>query len=392
MFFIFWKPIRCAQQLRRRTNEDNFVLKSPNCVTKASTKKIGKTFPFVHLFPGWGGGSGRVMVNFWFRLQIPFSSGEMGVKCIVEGCEMLFFGISARLLKRFNSEKKMANVWFWKGNFVPQRWLRSGGKSKRNCCDGSAEVPKADSVGNSDASLSVYTKVVSIDTGWHFVRESDALFWNSAETGVFSGSLWDDRVQNHLASSICCREWAENVKAYMSIPKDGYTLIAKYAKTIAKCKKQKVYSGVFCITFFTFCVPFFVFRILRQGRHSCENSKDFVVYFFPALIKHKIRMKCECIVRMAIHLSQNMQKWVRNAKKRKVYSRVLCATLFVFHDLFLVFCISQHFAPGSAFAWKLKGFCGLFFRGINEMRKVYSECFIFHSVFREKHSQNAKSA
>ncbi len=39
--------------------------------------------------------------------------------------------------------------------------------------------------------------------------------------------------------------------------------------------------------------------------------------------------------------------------------------------------------------WKLKGFHGLFFRGINEtqnlseMRKVYSECFAFCGVFCE---------
>ncbi len=31
--------------------------------------------------------------------------------------------------------------------------------------------------------------------------------------------------------------------------KAGYTLIAKYAKTGAKCEKQKVYSGVFCVIF-----------------------------------------------------------------------------------------------------------------------------------------------
>ncbi len=65
----------------------------------------------------------------------------------------------------------------------------------------------------------------------------------------------------------------------------GCTLIAKYAKTIVKCEKQKVYSVVFRITFFAFCSS------LRQGRYSSEKSKDFVVYFFVALIKHEIRMK-----------------------------------------------------------------------------------------------------
>ncbi len=43
----------------------------------------------------------------------------------------------------------------------------------------------------------------------------------------------------------------------------GYTLIAKYAKTIVKYEKQKVYSKVFWVTFFVFLAPFFAFRILQ---------------------------------------------------------------------------------------------------------------------------------
>ncbi len=56
---------------------------------------------------------------------------------------------------------------------------------------------------------------------------------------------------------------------------------------------------------------------------------------------------------------------------------------------FFAFRISQHFAPGSAFTQKVKGFRGLFFRGINktrnsyETRKVYCECFVFRGVFRK---------
>ncbi len=75
-------------------------------------------------------------------------------------------------------------------------------------------------------------------------------------------------------------------------------------------------------------------------------------------------------------------------EKWKVYSGV-------FHVLFFAFHISQHFAPGPAFMGKLKGFCGLFFRGINktrnlhEIRKVYSECFTFCGVSRT-HSWNVK--
>ncbi len=49
--------------------------------------------------------------------------------------------------------------------------------------------------------------------------------------------------------------------------------------------------------FFRISRPFFSLftfhSILHQGRHSLEKSKDLVVYFFAALIKHKIRMKYE---------------------------------------------------------------------------------------------------
>ncbi len=66
-------------------------------------------------------------------------------------------------------------------------------------------------------------------------------------------------------------------------------------------------------------------------------------------------------------------------EKWKRYSGVFRVTFFAFY-------ISHQ---GPAFAWKLKGFCFLFFRGIKktrnstEMRKVYSECFVFCGVFRE---------
>ncbi len=76
-------------------------------------------------------------------------------------------------------------------------------------------------------------------------------------------------------------------------------------------------------------------------------------------------------------------------EKWKLYTQVFCASFFAFR-------ISQHFTPGLAFAQKLEGFRGLFFRAINktrnshEMQKVYSECFVFCGVFREKYSQNAK--
>ncbi len=59
----------------------------------------------------------------------------------------------------------------------------------------------------------------------------------------------------------------------------------------------------------------------------------------------------------------------------------------------------SYFVSGSAFTRKVKGFCSLFFRGINktqnshEIRKVYSECFVFVVCFAKTlatYTQNTK--
>ncbi len=82
-------------------------------------------------------------------------------------------------------------------------------------------------------------------------------------------------------------------------------------------EKWKVYSGVFCITFFAFRKPFFAFRISCQGQHLREKSKDFVVYFFAALIKHKIHVKYEkCIVSVSYFVAC-FAKYPQNAKYEK---------------------------------------------------------------------------
>ncbi len=61
----------------------------------------------------------------------------------------------------------------------------------------------------------------------------------------------------------------------------------------SKMRKMKsVWRGILR-HFFSFRTLFFAFRIVSQGRHSCENSEDFVDYFFIALKKHEILMKCE---------------------------------------------------------------------------------------------------
>ncbi len=66
-------------------------------------------------------------------------------------------------------------------------------------------------------------------------------------------------------------------------------------------------------------------------------------------------------------------------EKWEAYSRVFRVPFFRF----------LHFASGLAFTRKVKGFRGLFFRGINdtrnshEMRKVYNECFVLWCVLRQ---------
>ncbi len=103
--------------------------------------------------------------------------------------------------------------------------------------------------------------------------------------------------------------------------KAGYTLIAKYVKIIRKCKKRKVYSEVFRVTFFVFRDPFSLFTfhsILHQGRHSREKSKDFVVYFFAASIKHKIHTKYEkCMLSVSYFVVCVSWKHLRNMKYGK---------------------------------------------------------------------------
>ncbi len=95
------------------------------------------------------------------------------------------------------------------------------------------------------------------------------------------------------------------------------------AKMIAKCKKRKVHSGVFRITFFAFWTPFslFAFRnISHQSWHMCEKPKDFVVYFYTALIKHKIHIKYEKLMGVlyfVVCFAKTFVKYLRNAKYEK---------------------------------------------------------------------------
>ncbi len=89
---------------------------------------------------------------------------------------------------------------------------------------------------------------------------------------------------------------------------------------IAKCEKRKVYNGVFCVIFFSFSL-FAFHSISHQCRHSHEKSKDFVVNFFAALIKHDICMKYEkCIASVlyfVVIFVKTFVRYLRNAKYEK---------------------------------------------------------------------------
>ncbi len=80
-----------------------------------------------------------------------------------------------------------------------------------------------------------------------------------------------------------------------------------------------------CHFFFSLFAPLFSLftfhSILHQGWHSCEKSKDFTVYFFTALIKHKTRMKYEnnmvSVSYYMVCFAKTLVKYPQNAKYKK---------------------------------------------------------------------------
>ncbi len=115
-----------------------------------------------------------------------------------------------------------------------------------------------------------------------------------------------------------------------------------------------MYSGVFCATFFAFRAPFFAFCISRHGRHLRENSKYFVVYFFVALIKREIHMKCEkCIAGFK-------KTMIRIHKIKMCETRSVCRGFSFFHNTsrnrFLIFCVLHCFAVQAVTLQNTKGF------------------------------------
>ncbi len=93
-----------------------------------------------------------------------------------------------------------------------------------------------------------------------------------------------------------------------------------------------------------FCVPFF--RISHQEQHSRGNSKDFVVYFFAALIKHKIRMKCECVVSDSCFV-KTFAKYPQNAKYEKCTASLTEIEMKNFQLILTTECVTS--LPSSLF-------------------------------------------
>ncbi len=77
--------------------------------------------------------------------------------------------------------------------------------------------------------------------------------------------------------------------AHTWIPRPAVHLSQNRWKRSQNTKNKKCIARYFA-SFFVFR-SFFAFRISLQGWHLREKSKDLVVYFFTALIKHEIHMK-----------------------------------------------------------------------------------------------------
>ncbi len=125
-----------------------------------------------------------------------------------------------------------------------------------------------------------------------------------------------------LGTFVHCSAFAEaSNRSYVNVLNANSLWLAIHLKqNTRKAKNEKCIVGYFVPFFSRFALLFSLFLFcIRVGIHA--KTKDFVVYFFAALIKHKICMKCEkCIV----SVSYFVVCFVKNTRKmRKVYSRPL---------------------------------------------------------------------
>ncbi len=95
-------------------------------------------------------------------------------------------------------------------------------------------------------------------------------------------------------------------------------------KRLQNAKNEKCMARYFASLFSHFAPIFslLAFRsILLQSCHSCEKSKEFVVYFFVALIKHKICVKYEkckaSVSYFVVRFAKTFTKYPQNAKYKK---------------------------------------------------------------------------
>ncbi len=107
--------------------------------------------------------------------------------------------------------------------------------------------------------------------------------------------MWTDFVFAH---------WIGNESVYMvtlilsrlvslDVHRPAIHLLRNTQKRSRNAKNEKCIALYFVSLFSLFAFG----SILRQGWHSHEKSKDFVVYFLAALIKHEIRVKYEKCIR-----------------------------------------------------------------------------------------------
>ncbi len=132
----------------------------------------------------------------------------------------------------------------------------------------------------------------------------------------------------------------------------------------------------------------FVKNLLLQS----ANLLFWLVYLQIISVKN---FRSLSIIKPAVHLSRHMQKWMQNAKNNKCIAKYFAPLFSQFCTPFPLLAFHSMSQQGwhSQENWKdfVGGFCGINkTRNSHEMRKVYSECFLFHCVFREKHLWNAK--
>ncbi len=115
-------------------------------------------------------------------------------------------------------------------------------------------------------------------------------------------------------------------------------------KTIAKCEKQKVYSGGIFVTFFVFHAPFFAFRISQHfmlGSAFVQKVKGFCGLFFRVINKkqnsHEIEKVYSVCFVFRCEFCENIHKICAKSEIQKIYYGLALGVIkleeFVLRDL-----------------------------------------------------------